>query len=305
MWRERVNVANIVGLHTPTQTNFPNFALAKVAAYHGSIGDVVAQYDRSIHDEFDLIYSSSVFSWDSRELVPAGAICGGSGYNIKLELPPEMEGMEPDYGTYPEFPHAFGFLTRGCIRNCDFCIVREKEGLLRPYRSAEMVLQGRKTAVFMDNNVLASPHGLSQLEWIADNRVKVDFNQGLDARLVKDDTAILLSKVKWLSPIRLACDSDAEVDAVVKAIELLRWHNATPRAYCVYILVRDEESTLRRLRVFKGMGVTPFVQPYRDKDGTEPPRLLRRLARWVNAGGGKAFKTCSWDEYQKEQGERI
>ncbi|KAA6325562.1 hypothetical protein EZS27_025237, partial [termite gut metagenome] len=76
---------------------------------------------------------------------------------------------------------------------------------IRPYRDIETVLQDRKTAILMDNNVLASNHGLQQLEKIVDLGCKVDFNQGLDSRLVTDEVARLLSKIKWIRFIRFAC----------------------------------------------------------------------------------------------------
>jgi hypothetical protein len=298
-------MSDLIGLYTPDKTWFPNYALMKLYRYHNERGDIPILFDDPADDTFDKVYCSSVFSFTQKVEVPAHWVTGGSGYSLQLWLPDTVEDLEPDYSMYPDMTHALGFLTRGCIRNCDFCIVREKEGKIRAYRDAETVAQGRRDIVLCDNNVLAHPHGLEQMEAIADKQFKVDFNQGMDARLITDEIAKLMSRMKWLSPVRMACDGDDMIEPVVRAIELLRWYNVTPRAYFVYVLAKDVESVLRRVRVLKGMNVTPFVQPYIDKVGTPPSRELRRLARWVNAGGGKAFKTCSWENYCKERGERI
>lgn len=57
----------------------------------------------------------------------------------------------------------------------------------------------------MDNNVLASDYGIGQIEKIVKRKYRVDFNQGLDARLVTPEIAQLLSKVKWIKRIRFGC----------------------------------------------------------------------------------------------------
>lgn len=131
----------------------------------------------------------------------------------------------------------------------------------------------------------------------------MDFNQGLDARLIDDGVARLLARVKWLEPLRLACDSGACIESVRKAVELLRWHNCTPRAYSCYLLVQDVPGALERIRFLKGIRVDPFAQPYIDRDGTPPSREQRRLARWVNTK--QAFNSMTWDEYRAYRGDLI
>lgn len=288
-----------IGLYTPDATDFPNFALAKLKRYFSN-GEL---WTPGV--DYDMVFTSSVFTFSDHGGIPPDSIVGGSGINILTKLPSAIEELEPDYSLYPDIPFAFGFLTRGCIRHCDFCIVHDKEGLIHPYRDIETVAQGRTDVVLMDNNVLASPHGLHQLERIADLHLRVDFNQGLDARLITDDTAKLLKRVKWLKAVRLSCDSDSQIEPVKKAVELLRWNNVTPRRYFVYVLAKDVESTLPRLKFLKGMDVDPFVQPYRDTLNTPPSRELRRLARWVDAGGGRAFRSCSWEDWCKFRGDKI
>lgn len=149
----------------------------------------------------------------------------------------------------------------------------------------------------MDNNVLACQHGIEQIERIVELGLKVDFNQGLDARLIDDGVARLLAKVKWLEPVRLACDSVAQIEPIRKAVELLRWHNCTPRRYFCYVLVKDVDDAIERVKFLKGIDVDPHAQPYRDKAGTEPTKEQRDFARWVDHKA--VYKTVTWDEYKR------
>jgi hypothetical protein len=147
--------------------HFPNLALMKITNYHKSVGDTVEWVNYL--ERYDKVYQSKVFTFtrDIDTFVQTDEIVkGGTGYKMYDEL--FCDDREPDYTLYPQYLHAYGFLTRGCIRNCPWCIVPAKEGEIRAYRDIETVLQDRKTAILMDNNVLASNHGLQQLEKIAD-----------------------------------------------------------------------------------------------------------------------------------------
>jgi len=88
----------------------------KLSAWHKKRGDEVTVLDMSNH-KFDRVYASKVF-------------VGGSGYDLKSELPPEIEAVVPDYEGF-KADYSIGFTSRGCIRDCGFCIIREKEGLIR------------------------------------------------------------------------------------------------------------------------------------------------------------------------------
>lgn len=284
-------------LYNLDKTSFPNYALMKLARYHKSMGDSIDWYYPMWHDTYDKIYCSSVFTFSKKEYVRDDMVCGGTGFNLSTTLPKDVENIEPDYSLYSDYKHALGFLTRGCIRNCSFCFVPEKEGYLRPYRDIDTIIQDRKTAVLMDNNVLACNHGIKQIERIVELGIKVDFNQGLDARLITDDVAKLLSRVKWLKYLRMSCDSKNMLHIVIKAAQLLRKYNCTPKNYYVNVLVKDIDTAYEICSTLKYHNLDPFAQPYRDKIGTEPPKEQKHFARWVNHKA--IFKTVSWDEYNK------
>ena len=89
------------------------------------------------------------------------------------------------------------------------------------------------------------------------------------------------------------------IKPVRKAVELLRWHNVTPIRYSCYVLIKDEETALERIKFLKGMNVDPFVQAYIDQSGTEPLKILKDLSRWANHKA--IYKSIPWDLYKKNR----
>lgn len=275
----------------------PNLALMKISSWHKALGDNVNPYLPS--GSYDKIYCSSIFTFSDKSHVSPEMICGGTGFDIKKKLPKEIDCCVPDRSLYPDFEHPVGFLTRGCIRDCDFCFVREKEGFIQPYRDIEEIVNLQdESAILLDNNVLSSEYGISQIEKISKMKLKIDFNQGLDARLINNNIAKLLSKVKWLSAVRMSCDSVDQIAHTRNAIELLRWNNCTPRRYFIYVLIKEIDESLEIIKVLKGMNVDVFAQPYRDKSVNKPTKKKRDFARWVNHKA--IFKSVLWEDYKKE-----
>jgi radical SAM superfamily enzyme YgiQ (UPF0313 family) len=285
-----------IGLIDVDGHNFPNLALMKIARFHRQQGDMVEWLNHL--ERYDKAYQSKVFTFtpDNPFAVQADEIVkGGTGYKMYEKL--FCDDTEPDYSIYPQYPHAYGFLTRGCIRHCAWCVVSKKEGGIRAYRDIETVLQGRKTAILMDNNVLALPHGLQQLEKIADLKCKVDFNQGLDSRLVTDEIAKLLSKIKWIRFIRFACDTTPAVEPLLKAIEKLNKYGVKNYRIFVYLLVKNVDDANERCKILKKLGVNPFAQPYRDYNlNISPTQEQKYFAWYVNQK--PVFKATEWENYK-------
>ena len=288
----------MIALHDSDNTTFPNLALMKLSAACKRLGKDTELY---VHGkQYEKIYSSKVFSF-SAENAPHDAVMGGWGREEAGDLPDSIEHMCPDYELY-EANFSLGFLTRGCPNTCSWCIVPNKEGGIRPHADFIEFVR-HKHAVFMDNNVLACDHGIKQIEKLARTDIKVDFNQGLDSLRIDDSVARRLARLKWAAPLRLACDTESAKEPVRKAVELLRWHNTTPRQYFCYVLIKDVESALERIKFLKGIYVDPFAQPYIPPSGEMPSRELRRLARGVNTKA--LFKNMSWEDYKNDRGDRI
>ena len=287
-----------IGLHDSDNTGFPNLALMKISQFYKSRGDTVEWWMPM--ETYDKVFSSKIFTFTPENpYLPENTVRGGTGYGLYNELPPEIDAMFPDYSIYPKVKYAIGFLTRGCPNHCGWCIVPKKEGKIRPYRTwREIKRPDSNQIVFMDNNVLACPHGIEQLEDMVGEPIKIDFNQGVQASRVTPEIAKLFSQLKWIRFIRTACDTDASMDSVGTMIERLGHEGVKPYRVFVYVLVQDVESAERRVQFLRKLGAEPFAQPYRDfTTNAEPARELKDFARWVNDKA--VFKSVkTFEEYR-------
>ena len=276
---------------------FPNLALMRISSFHKTQGDHVEWWNGFQH--YDRVYMSKVFTFspDMNTVIDADEIIrGGTGYKDYGSLPGDIETIKPDYTIYPHFKNAIGFLTRGCIRNCPWCIVPTKEGYIHPTATwREIKRPDSRCIMFLDNNVLACSHGLQQIDEMGHEKVWVDFNQGLDARLITPGVAKLLSKLHWIRFVRLACDTSAMLPVIKQATAYLQEAGVPQWRLWAYALVQDVQEAEMRVIALREMGITPFAQPYRDFDGGEPTVEQRQFARWVNQK--RLFKSCTFAEY--------
>ena len=280
-------------------SGFPNLALMKLSAWHKAQGDMVEWW--SGFTRYDRVYMSKVFTFtpDFDTVIDAAEIIrGGTGYRSYEDLPPEVEATFPDYSLYPRCDCAIGFLTRGCIRRCPWCVVPQKEGDIRPASTwREIRRPDSRKLVFLDNNVLACGHGLAQIEDMIGEPVWVDFNQGLDARLIDRQAAALLARLRWIRFIRMSCDTSAMLPVIRQAAAYLTEAGAAASRLWCYVLVRDVEDAHRRVTELTEMGVEVFAQPYRDLAGGEPTEEQNAFARWCNRK--EVFHSCRWEEYRR------
>ena len=300
-----------IGLIDVDGHGFPNLALMKLSRYWKQQGATVLWY--SPFEHYDIVYLSKVFTFtpDYLQIITNADKIerGGTGYKLyEKTLPTEIDRMQPDYSIYSHIidnKSAYGFLTRGCIRSCKWCIVPKKEGQLRPYMDIEEIaIEGRDKITLMDNNILASDYGLQQIEKIVKMKLKVDFNQDLDCRLVTDDIANLLSKVKWQEYIRFACDTSAQLPHLFRACDLLKKHGYKGKVFMNVLLTDNINECLERIEnilKYKGFEMLPFAQPYIDFDGKrQPPQWQKDMARWCNRR--ELLKSTSFKDFSPRNG---
>ncbi len=301
----------MIGLHDAEQDyfkhkTFPNLALMKLSSWHKTRGDGVEWWIPILH--YDRVYSSKVFDFtpDSPEL-PDSAIRGGTGYRdipMDQELPPEVDAMYPDYSIYPECDYAVGYLTRGCTNHCRWCVVPVKEGMIRPYRRwKDVVRPDTNKLVLMDNNILACEYGIQQLESLIGSGYHIDLNQGMDARLVTDDIADILSRLKWLRFIRFSCDQISQIDPIRRTIDLLGKHGVKPYRIFIYLLVTqdlaDAAYRVEMLKHYKAINL--YAQAERNERlGVIPNKMQLEFCQRYIYGG--CYRSETWEQYCKRKG---
>lgn len=286
-----------IGLIDVDSHNFPNLALMKLSAYHKAKGDNVEWWNGLKH--YDRVYQSKVFDdtytrpfeW----VVNADEVIrGGNGYDLKSILPDEIEHTYPDYSLYGT-DKAYGFLTRGCPRHCPFCIVGDKEGLIsHQVADLDEFWRGQKEVVLIDPNITASKECEKLFDDLINTKSWIEFNQGIDVRLLTDKGADLIDKMK-IRMLHFAWDNyEFKTYEKLKAIRpLLHKRGRELRVYVLTNYNTTHEQDLERVYKLKELDYDPYVMIY---DKPNAPRITRRLQRYVN-NKTIFYKIDSFEEY--------
>ncbi len=277
-------------------TQYPPLGLLKISSYHKRQGNIV-YFVRGIEDnnfDPDIIYITSLFTyaWEpvheviryySQKYKKAEIIVGGIYATLCEEhlreafkdrimihkgLFEEVEDLLPDYSLIPEWDASIIFASRGCIRNCPFCSVKILEPEFNAKQSVKHLIHpGHKRVIFWDNNILASPFWENILQELEESKLKVDFNQGLDARLINSKVVERLKRLN-LPFIRLAYDTQGIRKSLKNAIELLKLAGFRGRRIVVYCLYNNPferdtpETFLDRIKDLIDWGVVSYPMRY-------------------------------------------
>ena len=272
-------------------SKIPNLALMKISTYHKAKGDEVKFYD-PLFDKPGLLYASKIFDFTPGfNYFPDGVpvIKGGTGCDLKIKLPEEIENIRnPDYSLYPKHDHSLQMFSRGCIRNCPFCVVRQKEGYIHPIEPLGLNPKGTYIQV-MDNNFFANPEWKMAAEQLLIWDQPVDF-QGVDVRILTDEHAHYLNKIKRSKQIHMAWDNPKN-NLVPKFQEAIKW--IKPYKLMCYVLIgywSTPAEDLYRVEMLRSLKIDPFAMPFDKHD-----KYQRNFARWVEHKA--VFKTVPWWEY--------
>lgn len=293
---------NKIGLLS--DSDFTSLPLMKLSAYHKKLGDSVKLVDTNL-EKFDKLYISKVFNLNLQKInkflyIPYAdeIITGGSGYAIKTingrevytkendpDFSPEIENCFPDYSLYGEktTDTAHGFLTRGCPNCCGFCIVCKKDGTTsRKVADLSSFWDKQKIIKLYDANILACQEREELLKQLINSGAKIDFTQGLDARLMDVTAAKMIEKMR-VSVVHFAFDLIKNEKQIIEGLRIFsKYFTKGERYKKVYILTNYnttfQEDYYRVKRVLE-LGYCPYVMIY--QKGTHP-QFLTDLARWCN-----------------------
>lgn len=256
-------------------SKMPNLALKKIEKYHKDKGhEVIWDFPLARH-AVDKIYVSSIFDWNAIRCKEWEGIAeiGGSGWDLTTELPPEIERVKPRIN--------LGFTTRGCIRKCSFCVVPKKEGYIRVIGDLLDLWDGKtRKIIVLDNNILALPdHFAMVCQQAMDNKIRVDFNQGLDFRLLTPEIVELMARTPHIK-YHFAFDHPSYLPGVERAIKLLHKNKIVCSTW--YVLSGYNTTFLEdldRTEYLRSKGENAFIQRYHTVMHT-PEYVL--LAQWAN-----------------------
>lgn len=282
-------------------STIPNLALMHISTWKKQEGYEQVGFNVKDPDE---VYASCIFH-KNRHLTdglgfyyPDAKIdIGGSGVDLQKTLPEEVNLMMPDYTLYPDCDYDLGFTTRGCNRNCYFCIVPKKEGKFHiNQHPSEFHDPSHKKVVLMDNNVLLDKDWFMEItDYFIENNMKVDFNQGLDIRLMDNDIARRIKELKPIDRWHFAFDSMNYRDEVERGIEMLKEARIDVRNKVTwYVYLHDDRSygdALERCNILRQHNALPYIMVNRDAERTQ---RMTDLKRWTRP---QIFFTTPFSEY--------
>jgi hypothetical protein len=304
-------------------TKYPPLGLLKLSSYHKAHGDnvfLVRGLEENLNLSPEIIEITSLFTYSWKpvhqaisyyhKIYPEAKIHVGGIYasimperiestfpyvTVYRGLHEEADKFIPDYNILKEtekwndWKKSILFSTRGCIRKCPFCVVPIIEGKIRVVvdEISELVHPDHNEIVLWDNNFLASPQWKKSINQLIDIGMKVDFNQGLDARLMDEEKASLISELKLSTTIRLAYDFKEEAYAAEKAVEYLNDAGIRKKNIMFYTLYNfydssknkgdDPESFFEIIRHITQMGCVSYPMRYEPIDSLKKNSYISKL----------------------------
>lgn len=269
-----------------------NTAYMQISQYHKERGDEVGWWHPLTAHEFDHVYCSSMFDFTDKSEVPEYAITGGTGFDVTSRLSQEMERCEYDYSIYPKCKTSYVWFSRGCNRNCPWCVVPQKEGKYHLVERKQLNPRGRYITI-MDNSFFSNPDWRDVIAWLGDMPVDI---QGIDVKTLTKEKCIALNGLRqWKGKqFKIAWDEGDE-DLVPKLKFITQF--VKPYKLMCYVLIgyyNYPESDMHRVKALRKLGIDSFVMPY---DKTNLYQSM--FARWVNRK--EVFKTKTWRQYQERK----
>lgn len=305
---------------------FPNLASMKISGYHKTQGDTVTLITQlpnpvqKLYKLYDKIYISKVFvetSVPTELLRLSNVIYGGTGffYANAQPLPYEIENHIPDYHLYDEWikerkslksstdefsyyeDYSLGFTSRGCIRQCKFCINQHCTKVQKASSIKEFLDEDRNYICLLDDNILAYEGWKEVFNELNSTGKTFEFKQGLDIRALTKEKAEVISNSKInINTLYFAFDSIKDKNIIEEKLEL--WRQYYKKNCHMYVLcgfdennkydeefwARDIVNTLERIRICIKYGVFPYIMRFRMYNTALNPYkgMYINLSAWCN-----------------------
>lgn len=297
---------------------FPNLACMKISGYHKEQGNSVElKLDYENLSLYDKVYVSKVFTdtpiEDSILQLP-NVEYGGTGffYDKAPKLPNEIEHHMPDYHLYDDWvneqiengekkidfkyytDYSIGFVTRGCFRQCEFCVNKNYKRVEKHSPLSEFVDNKRKKICLLDDNFLGHPDWKNILLELQSTRKQFQFKQGLDERILTDEKCEILFKSKYDGDYIFAFDNVADATLIESKLQLLRKYTSkVPKFYVFCGFDRNDKwdiefwkqdiiDIFKRIEILMKYKCIPYIMRFNRYEESPYRGMYVTLARWCN-----------------------
>lgn len=228
-------------------------------------------------------------------------------YDIYVENQVKAGYKRDKYKDYSKY--SIGFLTRGCVRHCPFCI-NKLENKVYPYSKLEWFLDNerderghlvRPNIYLWDDNFLAADKSVWQplLQELIDTQRPFQFRQGLDERMLAQSPdgelmAEMLARSKYHGDFIFAFDNWRDRELIERALKI--WKKYNPKKgtkfylFCGFKLTehshqkfyKDIWELFQRIKILMSYGCVGYVMRHEDYKKYEISNLYIQIARWCN-----------------------
>ena len=299
---------------TQLDGKLPNLALMKLAHWRRSQGDEVylarTPTPTLFEPAYDKVYASAIFSWtqpviNRLRLAYPQAIVGGTGSDSTIEVEAIIGGEYEyyDYSIYPSYEYSIGFTQRGCRLKCGFCVVPKKEGKPRSVNTIHDIWrEGTPRALLLlDNDFFGQDVWCDRIEELKEGRFKVSWSQGINIRMITDETAAAIASVDYRDDgfqqkrLYTAWDNLGDEQRFFTGLERLNAAGIPSRHVMAYMLVgykpgETMEDVLYRFHRLREAGCRPYPMVF--EKWRQP--ALRKFARWAIR---RYYEFVPWEEY--------
>ena len=260
---------------------------------------------------------------------------GGTGffYEKAPKLPGNIEHCLPDYHLYDEWvancivngakqkefvyytDYSIGFLTRGCFRQCQFCVNKIYNKCCAHSALDEFVDISRPKLCFLDDNFFACPDWRNIINSVKSTGRRFQFKQGLDERLLTKEKIEEIQTWKYDSDLIFAFDNIEDKDLIKSKLDLI--YSACPnwkkqmKFYCFCGFDRENQynddfwlkdilDLFERIFILSKYSAFPYVMRHENYKKSPYRGLYDAIAAWCNQPS--FFKTFTFEEFCKCRG---
>ena len=316
---------------------FPNLACMKLSGYYKELGgQVELKMDYENLEDYDKVFISKVFTdtpIDEDILKLPNVEYGGTGfyYDKAPKLPDEIEHHMPDYHLYDLWvneqlanggkrldfkyylDYSIGFLTRGCFRQCSFCVNKNYKKVEQHSPLDEFHDYSRKKICLLDDNFFGCPNWKNLLEQLQAIGKPFQFKQGLDERILTDEKCEMLFKSRYDGEYIFAFDNVADAELIERKLQLLRkYTDKIPKFYVFCGFDREDKwdgnfwtqdifDVFKRIEILMKYKCLPYIMRFNRYEESPYRGLYISIARWCNQPS--FFKKKSLREFGVANGE--